>query len=257
MLAIATSFGLGFNGGLFGPALFLGAMGASLVVSVFSFIGLETSAFSSLVLIGAGCVISAVFGAPIATTIVVLELANSYTVASAVLVGVVVTRLLVNGIFGSSYFDFLLKGKGVDVAFSREKSLLTEKKVADCMHNNKVVSAKQTDDMQSVKNALIKCRGKQELLVVDAKRRLVGIIRAIDFINRTSEEVTAKEIMRKPSITFINSSSILDAFNKLDKFNGLAVPVVNDDKIPVGVITESALIRVYRDVSAQIRSEQS
>jgi len=115
MATVSLSFGMGFNGGLFGPAMVLGARTSSLVIYLFHFQGFDLKG-STIVSVGIGCVISAVFGAPLATTIIAIELCSSHKVTTTVIVGVVITNLITYKLFDKSYFHFILKKKNHFVA---------------------------------------------------------------------------------------------------------------------------------------------
>lgn len=251
---IAISFALGFNGGLFGPALFLGTLGAAIVITLLQLAGVQIDAQSTLVLIGGGSLISVIFGVPIATTIIIFELAGSHSVASAMLIGVVVTRLLVNKSFGKSYIDYLIGGKGIDIATSREDELMQEHQIKKYMQTSPVTIAPEAT-LAEVKDALARCGASQELFVVDVQQKLVGIISAHNLLQASSTSAMA-DVMQQPTLLLHTDTSLQDAMQKITNFTGLAVPVLDQEDRLAGMISESALINAYQEISRQIQHEQ-
>ena len=105
LLGTCISFAFGFSGGMFGPALFLGAMLGSAVASM-------------------GTVISCVIGAPLATILIAFELTSSYSLTTAVMVAVVVAGMVTRRFHPLSYFELQLEQRGVDLRIGREVRIL-------------------------------------------------------------------------------------------------------------------------------------
>jgi CIC family chloride channel protein len=242
--SISVSFGTGFNGGLFAPAVFLGVITSSLVISLFTLAGVNVESITTMSLVGAGCVVSAIFGAPIATTIIILELANSYSVASVVLVGVVVTRLISFKVFGKSYFDFLLLKKGVDTRFSKKEEFLSAIKIQDFM-NKDFVTIDSQSSLKEIKEKIIECDGKQELFVV-ADDKLIGLIRALYLVKASPDSnELAKDLMSPINFKLHSEDTTKHAFDKLSDFTGLGIPVVNNYDNIIGIVSESSIVDEY------------
>ena len=99
--ATALCLSCGMHGGVFGPALCIGAMvGAALAMAY------DAEYYQIFALAGMGACISSVVGAPIATILIVFELNQNYSVATAVMVAVVISNLLTNKYFARSFFLF-------------------------------------------------------------------------------------------------------------------------------------------------------
>jgi CIC family chloride channel protein len=109
---IATSLCLGFGmfGGVFAPALFIGALTGSIFDSL---LGGIVPAGSSFAILGAACCIAAVIGAPMASIVIVFELTGSYEWAVLAMVSVVVSQQISRALAGRSLFDRQLESRGV------------------------------------------------------------------------------------------------------------------------------------------------
>jgi len=113
--------GFGMPGGVFGPAMFLGAVLGSAFGQ-----GLElldpglVSSVPLYAVAGMGAVISCVIGAPITTILIVFELTGSYTLTTAVMIAVVTAAMTTSRFFPYSWYNLKLLRRGVDVRVGRE-----------------------------------------------------------------------------------------------------------------------------------------
>ena len=109
---ILTSLCIGFGlfGGVFAPALFLGAMvGALADVVLFG----NSSLSSGFAILGAASCIGAVIGAPLAAVVIVFELTGSYDWAVLAMISVVSSQQFTRAFSGRSLFDKQLMLRGV------------------------------------------------------------------------------------------------------------------------------------------------
>lgn len=107
----ATSLCLGarFGGGVFSPAIYIGAMmGGAFGFIVGWLTGDVDSGVAFFTIAGMGAVSGAVLGAPVSTTLIVFELTSSYETAAAVLVSVSLATVLVQS-QGGGLFERQLK----------------------------------------------------------------------------------------------------------------------------------------------------
>ncbi|OUW02597.1 MAG: hypothetical protein CBD16_04130, partial [Betaproteobacteria bacterium TMED156] len=105
--------GFGLFGGVFAPALFLGAMvGATADVILF---GNATSG-SGFAILGAASCIGAVIGAPLAAVVIVFELTGSYDWAVLAMISVVSSQQFTRAFSGRSLFDKQLSLRGIKIS---------------------------------------------------------------------------------------------------------------------------------------------
>jgi CIC family chloride channel protein len=112
ILATSLCIGFGYFGGVFGPALFVGAMLGAIIDVAFSSAG---SLQSSFVILGAASCVATVIGAPMAATVIVFEMTGSYEWAVLSLVSVVVAAQISRSFLGRSLFDRQLRARGIRV----------------------------------------------------------------------------------------------------------------------------------------------
>lgn len=123
-LAVAITYGGRMGGGVFSPALMMGAL------TGLAFGGVATSVFPEMsgstglyALAGMGAVAAAVLGAPISTTLIVFELTGDYQAAIAVMVSVSVATVLAHRFVWTSFFLSQLMRSGISLAAGAERYL--------------------------------------------------------------------------------------------------------------------------------------
>ena len=110
--------GFGFFGGVFAPALFFGAMLGSIVDVALASAGTLTSSF---VLLGAASCVATVIGAPVAATVIVLEMTGSYEWAVLSMISIVIATQISRSFMGRSLFYRQLASRGIFVKDDHQK----------------------------------------------------------------------------------------------------------------------------------------
>jgi CIC family chloride channel protein len=110
--------GFGIFGGVFSPALFVGAAAGQFMSSLLGYTGLFSST-SILAFSGMAAVTACVVGAPLAVIMIILELTMSYEYAIAALVSTMVAVMISNGLYGHSFFDKQLEQRGINLSQGR------------------------------------------------------------------------------------------------------------------------------------------
>lgn len=116
ILATSLCLGFGMFGGVFAPALFIGALTGAIFDSVL--VGL-VSVQSNFAIVGAICCIAAVIGAPLASIVIVFELTGSYEWAVLSMISVVISQQISRSWVGRSLFDRQLALRGLHVLDDR------------------------------------------------------------------------------------------------------------------------------------------
>ena len=127
--AVALALGSGFAGGVFGPAIYLGAMLggvgwhiASLLPPVLAG---ELAGQGVWAAIGMAAVASALLGAPISTILITFELTHDYAITLGVMTAVAFASTAMSLGTHGSFFRWQLARRRVDIRAGRDLSLLT------------------------------------------------------------------------------------------------------------------------------------
>nr|WP_233544917.1 chloride channel protein [Pseudooceanicola sediminis] len=131
-LATAITMGGRMGGGMFSPAMMMGAL------TGLAFGLIATSLFPDIsgsprlyALAGLGGVAAAVLGAPISTTLIVFELTGDWAVALAVMVTVSISTAIGTKMVNRSFFLTQLERRGIHLAAGPQSYLLAMVKVGD------------------------------------------------------------------------------------------------------------------------------
>lgn len=130
--ATAITLASRFGGGVFSPALCIGALTGAV------FGGIATEAFPHLsssgglyAILGMGAVAAAVLGAPISTTVMVFELTGGYALSLALLLTVSISNGLSFAVLGRSYFHAQLESRGIVLQEGFHRVLVRQVHVSD------------------------------------------------------------------------------------------------------------------------------
>jgi CIC family chloride channel protein len=132
----ATSIALAsrFGGGVFSPALYLGAMTGGafglIAASLFPQFGSSEGLYAIL---GMGAVTAAVLGAPISTTVMVFELTGGFALSLALLLTVAISNGISQAVLGRSFFQAQLETRGILLHEGPHRSVMKSIRVADFM----------------------------------------------------------------------------------------------------------------------------
>lgn len=124
-LAVAITIGGRMGGGIFSPALMLGALTGLAFGQIATAVLPDLSGVQTIyALAGMGAVAAAVLGAPISTTLIVFELTGDWQTGLAVMVAVSLSTALASRLVDRSFFLTQLERRGVHVAAGPQAYLL-------------------------------------------------------------------------------------------------------------------------------------
>lgn len=140
----AVSLASRLVGGVFSPALYLGAMtGGAFGIIAASVFPTAASSNGLYAILGMGAVAGAVLGAPLSTVLIIFELTGGYTMTIALLLTVSVAVGLNHAVLGRSYFHWQLEKRGLFLHDGPHQSVLRSLTVSDFM---KPITAEADDE---------------------------------------------------------------------------------------------------------------
>jgi len=242
--ATAISLGGGFGGGVFSPALFVGAMtGGAFGIAATAIFPEVSSGHGAYALIGMGAVAAAVLNAPMSTILIVFELTGDYAATIAVMVAVVIASVITHQTVGGSFFVWQLRRRGVDLTGARRTRLLRQVKVRAIMDRKfqKVAPSAAAAEVRR----LLQRAPHGELFVVDEDGALSGTITFHDlrdaaFDTGRDEEISAADLARRDPPVLLVDDALDRALEILEDRDEPHIPVVEDSKgmILLGVVHE-------------------
>ena len=237
---IATLLCLGFGlfGGVFSPAVFMGASVGSLFGILATTLGYPDFALTLMAVCGVAAVTGSVVGAPVAIVIIVLEFTRSYEFALTSLIAVAMSSFISTRIFGYSFFDRQLKGRGYDLRMGRETLALLDYRVSKL--NFEPGCAFNMNSLGSDVLLQLTAANKTEGYIVDDDGLLVGVVTIIDVMGNQDSSVDT--FMSQEFHVLTLQQDLLSAMETAQSFVGEAIPMVDENNTYVGCITEGAIL---------------
>ena len=246
ILATSVSLGFGFFGGVFSPALLVGASAGAVVAELFVVVGFLEKFEPALVVSGMAAVTGAVIGAPLCMVVIVMELTSSYIYALASLVGLTLSVSLSHILFGASYFDRQLGARGIDISTGRSGMFLMEKRASDYASSDYIQL--HCEDLVRDASRLMSEQNKNEVIVLDTNRQFYGKIELHSLIGKSPISKIEKFVDTN-CVTIKHDASLQQAMEAAANFVGEAIPIINRETNQViSVITEGAIFDAYLTV---------
>ncbi|MDC3002821.1 chloride channel protein [Paracoccaceae bacterium] len=243
ILATSISLNFGFFGGVFSPAILVGAAAGAVVSAFLVTLGIFEDIQQALVISGIAAVAGAVIGAPICMVIIVLELTNSYAYALASLVGLAISVGYVQVRFGSSYFDVQLLNRGIDISDGRTGLFMTETDILRFAETN----FHTIKENETVANAILLMSkiNQSELIVVNQSGEFVGKTNSLALFNKQGP-LSSVDVIDKDCVFIKHDDSVQAAMKIASDFVGEVIPIVQTDQNKaVAMITEGAIFQAY------------
>ncbi|MFM7425664.1 MAG: chloride channel protein [Elainella sp.] len=267
-LLTLVAYGAGTPGGLFAPALLLGASLGHLVGNSAQWlelwIGLPAgipagvSAPSTYALAGMGAFFSAVTRGPITAIVIVFEITTDFNLVLPLMIGSVVAYLIADRTASGSIYKHLLAWNGIHLDNADPDHSWTALRAADLMQP-RVETLASSMPLEEAVQAFSRSHHRG-FPVVD-QGRLVGIVTQGDLSNRDrrplkpssadsnapdSSHITLADIMTPQPVTVHPHDPLTHVLYLLNRFNLSRLPVTEGQKL-VGIITRADIIRAEAD----------
>ena len=239
---------MGLVGGVFAPALFLGACTGVLLGVFIKTILPETNiilyAVSAMAAVG-----SCVIGGPVANMMIIFELTQDYQATLAAGISIVFASIISFKLIGQSVFDKVLLNRKIDLKIGRDHLFLMEKKVGEIMQKK---SCNIIGDLQitSAINKMIK-EDFSESYHLDKYGKLMNKFELTYLLTlKSTKKISA--LPKKKFLIVKTNESILEAIEKCKDFVGESIPIVDENMILKGIITESDLFKSFLETSESV-----
>lgn len=249
MILTALCIGFGLFGGVFSPALFVGAAAGAIGGRIAAGI-LGVSAAPALAICGMAAVASAVIGAPVAGVMIILEMTMNYQLALAAMLSVVTCCMVSNLLFGHSFFDRQLLDRGIDVSQGRGHIEMMETPVLGIVSDDFV----RIDSMETPKAAMksLVVANLSEGYLISDRQELVGKVTLQRLVSLRNGATLKGAADRKP-LSIKHDASLQQAIEVASGFVGESIPVVDRETGRLhGVVTEADLFQLYLSLQTRI-----
>jgi chloride channel protein, CIC family len=248
ILATTLTLGSGSSGGVFAPALFIGAVlgGAFGQVAQLVFPGLPANS-GAYAMVGMAAVFAGAARAPITAVIILFEMTQDYRIILPLMIATVVSTIIAQGIEPESIYTLKLKLRGIDIHAKRNENLLRSISVKEAMTPMEDGSA-VTPQTSSVELAnLFQETGHHGFVVLDEHHELYGIVTLSDLEQAIVDQKTdAKvgDICTRNVITAYPDEMLDDALRHFGTSDMGRIPVVEraNPKHVLGTLRRSDIV---------------
>jgi len=252
LLATAATINVTRVGGVFTPALFIGAtLGGGLAVlaaQVMPGFTIEPEAFA---LVGMAGLVAGATHAPLTAIMIVFEMTNDYALILPLMLCGAVAYITARRIYPESIYSEWLVRRGENIHSGRDTAVLERLKVGDSYNNDPQVIGENATVPQIV--AAISASPQIEFPVLDSELELVGMITYEDLrtvladAETLSTVVVAGDLARQQFEWVSPDDSLLTALQKLAVRGSHDIPVLGgeDHARLVGVIGRAEILSAY------------
>lgn len=258
-LLTLIAYGAGAPGGLFAPALLLGAALGHVVGVAATLLELwvgmplgvpaGVSAPTTYALAGMGAFFSAVTRGPITAIVIVFEITMDFNLVLPLMIGSVVAYLISDRVASGSIYTRLLAWNGIHLEKpTASTGPWSELTAADLMQR-RVETLASSMTLEEAIQAFSRSHHRGFPVVDEGK--LVGIVTQTDLADMSrrpakAESVTLADIMTPQPVTVSPDDPLTQVLYLLNRFNLSRLPVTEGHKL-VGIITRADIIRAEAD----------
>ena len=250
----ALCIGFGLFGGVFSPALFVGAAAGAMagrLVAMISGVGAIGAGISlALPICGMAAVASAVIGAPIAGVVIILEMTMNYEFALVAMISVVVCLMVSDALFGHSFFDRQLLDRGIDVSQGRGHIEMMESPILDIV-SREIVQVDANSDVDAAIHQL--ARNKvAEGYILNESGLFCGKV-TLPTLLEAEGKATLSALVQTDPISIKHDASLQQAIEIASGFVGESIPVIDRESgMMHGIVTEADLFSRYLALQSKI-----
>ncbi|HBK81707.1 MAG TPA: hypothetical protein DDZ83_18890 [Nitrospinae bacterium] len=250
IVATIISYGTGSSGGIFAPALFIGAMAGGTVASIaqalFPELIINTGGYA---LVGMGAAFAAIVRTPMTSVIMIFELTQDYNIILALMVANTISYSLSRYWDPEPLYSALSSQDGVQLPNHETEHLLHEIHVSDAM----VQEVTTLNARLTIKEAIAQTEALDfaGFPVVDDGGLLLGIISAAELRQAQAAGLDGQEVIETATTKYVihahPDQSLDSVMAKLGARNFSRLPVVSreDPTRLLGIITVEDIMNTF------------
>lgn len=241
----------GFPGGLFGPALFMGAtVGALFGDLAHNFSPSYSESYGAYALVASGALTAAALQAPLTVMLIVFEMTADYHIMLPLMAACSVATLVTRSFGRASVFTEALEERGIESHWSLEQSWMRAVPISRIPWRAipRVSGHAKLGELKQVYTG----SGKGCVQVVDDEGLMIGIVTFADLQNwlidpALDEVVVAAEVANRNVAVISEEGSLLEAITVLDRETFEQMPVVAADnpRKVLGMLSRNAIFSTY------------
>jgi CIC family chloride channel protein len=249
LLLTPISIGGGFPGGVFAPALFLGAaLGGAFGTIVHLAVPGYPIVPAAFAMVGMAAVLAGSAHAPLTAIILLFEMTNDYRIILPLMFAVVVSLIVSQRLQHDSVYVLGLARKGVRLQRGRDVEVLDTISVGEVMQSD-IQTLLESDPLSVAAKLFVQTR-HHGLPVVDARGELCGVLTVQDVEHAQLEgdgKIPIGQVCTREVLTAYPDETIGAALRRMSTRDIGRLPVVarNNRHQLLGVLRRSDLVRAY------------
>jgi CIC family chloride channel protein len=228
LLAVTTSYASGNAGGIFGPALFIGAMlGGAVGTVAHLLLPAHTATPGAYALVGMGAVFAGIVRAPMTSVVMIFEMAQDYAVIVPLMIANLVSLFISSRLQREPIYEALAVQDGIHLPTAETRHRHDKRQITRIMRT----ASESLPAEMTVEEALQKMGSSESRtwLVTD-RRGVVGVVN-LPTLERERAEGAAKhleELVAKPVFPHVHADQGLDlALERMGANHIDVLPVVS------------------------------
>jgi CIC family chloride channel protein len=243
--ATSMTMAIGGSGGVFAPALFMGAMlGSAFGTGAHELLPAATAGAGAYGLVGMAAVFAATGRAPITAVVIVFELTGDYSIILPLMLAVVIATALSHLLSEDSIYTLKLRRRGIDIERPAATDTLGAVPIAAAMQPPPIPLAAEA--RMSDVAARLADEGRGALPVVDLDDRVIGVVdaRAVEQAVERGEDGVAR-VLAESIIALRPDDDIGLAIQAIAEGEREGLPIIDNSRGLVGWVEHRDLLRAY------------
>ncbi len=251
LLATSLTLGSGNSGGIFAPALFMGAVaGGSFGVMINKLFPTVTATPGAYALVGMAGMVAGATHAPITAMLIIFEMTSDYRIILPLMVTVVFAALVAGRMFPHSIYTVKLAKRGIELRGGKDINVLKSHNVSEVM-DEEFESIPSSTTLLDIFQTIEHSR-ESYFIVTDRKGQMKGVLSFQDIRNLLSQHtldylVIAQDLVSKEPAVLCPDDDLEKAYGVFGQRDFVLVPVVEkgDSRKVIGVVRRDDLIDYY------------
>ncbi|MGA3053734.1 MAG: chloride channel protein [Candidatus Korobacteraceae bacterium] len=191
LLAVTTSYASGNAGGIFGPALFIGAMlGGALGTVAHHLLPAYTATPGAYALVGMGAVFAGIVRAPMTSVVMIFEMTQDYAVIVPLMIANLVSLFISSRLQRQPIYEALAVQDGIHLPAAETRQRHARRQITRIMH----AATESLPSEITVEQALERARSSEfRTWLVTDRRGVIGVIN-LPTLEREQAEGAAKHL---------------------------------------------------------------
>ncbi|HDP97860.1 MAG TPA: CBS domain-containing protein, partial [bacterium] len=252
LLATSITLGSGGSGGVFAPALFLGAVSGGAFGYLIDYLFPGLAAYSgAYAMVGMGAVVAATTHAPITAILILFEITNDYKIILPIMISCTIATVLARRFKQDSIYTQKLTLRGISLNQGREEIIMKSFLVGDLMHS-KIPTIKECTRLKQIIKIFMESQ-EAYYYVVNDQNRLMGtlsthlvksVLSAPESLNQL---VIAKDLLHPIEEFVVPETNLADCMNRFERVESEHLPVVDNIQSMrlIGMVSKKEIIKLY------------